>query len=75
MPFIFDLTESVTVTKPDTGDRYQSMVVIDRNHYARGVVHDSGEYPVMQDAIGTRFCLVLFGTFVDSTDPDDGRTV
>ena len=30
---IFDLTTQVTITKPDTGDRFQSLMVVNQDEY------------------------------------------
>lgn len=68
---VFDLTEPVTVTKPDTGDRYQLMIVINQDHYVNVTSTDSGEFTLRQDEIGTRYCMVVFRTFLDPTDPED----
>ncbi len=68
---IFDLTEPVTIIKPDTGDRYQSMHVVNQDGYTKAVLYDSGEYTLTQEAMGTRYVQVRFRTFVDPTDPDD----
>ncbi|OLZ42692.1 hypothetical protein A6E15_10645 [Natrinema saccharevitans] len=72
---VFDLTEPVTVTKPDTGDRHQSMVVMDEDAYVKAAYQDSGEYTLTQDGVGTRYVWVIVRTFVDPTDPDDVATV
>ncbi|WP_440008903.1 DUF1214 domain-containing protein [Halomicrococcus sp. SG-WS-1] len=68
---VFDLTEPVTITKPDTGDRYQLMIVINQDHYVTESSTTSGEFTLTQDAIGTRYCMVVFRTFLDPEDPDD----
>ena len=72
---VFDLTEPVTVTQPDTGDRYQLLIVIDQDHYVKGSSTTAGEYTLTQDEVGTRYCLVLVRTLVDPNDPDDIETV
>jgi hypothetical protein len=68
---IFDLTEPVTITKPDTGDRYQSMHVVNQDQYTKAVIHDPGEYTLTREQMGTRYIQVRFRTFVDPTDPVD----
>ncbi|WP_423746600.1 DUF1214 domain-containing protein [Haladaptatus sp. SPP-AMP-3] len=70
----FDLTEPVTITKPDTGDRYQSMVVLNEDQYEKMFEYEPGKYTLTQDAIGTRYASVLVRTFVDPNDPDDVAT-
>jgi len=68
---VFDLTEPVTVTQPDTGDRYQLLIVINQDHYVKGSSTTGGEYTLTRDEVGTRYCLVLVRTLVDPNDPDD----
>ncbi|MGM0387730.1 MAG: DUF1214 domain-containing protein [Natrinema limicola] len=72
---VFDLTEPVTVTQPDTGDRYQLLIVINQDHYVKGSSTTAGEYTLTQDEVGTRYCLVLIRTLVDPNDPDDIEAV
>ncbi|RLM53410.1 DUF1214 domain-containing protein, partial [Halobellus sp. Atlit-31R] len=68
---VFDLTEPVTITKPDAGDRYQSMIVLNEDQYVKLFGYDSGEYTLTQDDIGTRYAAVVVRTFVDPNDPAD----
>ena len=72
---IFDLTEPVTITKPDTGDRYQSMNVQNEDQYVKICVTDPGQYTITQDMVETRYVGVNFRTFVDSNNPDDLKQV
>lgn len=72
---IFDLTSPVTITKPDTGDRFQSMQVINQDEYTLAVNYKPGEYTLTQDKIGTRYVLVLFRTLVDASNPTDVKKV
>jgi len=72
---VFDLTEPVTITLPDSGDRYQSMVILDEDQYLKGTLYEPGEYTLTQDEIGTRYTWVFVRTFVDPNDPDDVETV
>jgi hypothetical protein len=68
---IFDLTTPVTIVKPDTGKRFQSMLVINQDHYAPMVVYKPGSYTLTQENVGTRYVAVLFRTFMDPNDPAD----
>ena len=72
---IFDLTEPLTVTKPDTGDRYQSMMVISQDEYIPMVVYQPGDYTLTKDTVGTRYVAVVVRTLVDSTKPQDIKAV
>lgn len=68
---VFDLTEPVTITKPDPEGRFQSMMVINQDHSMLPVEHGSGEFTLTKEGIGTRYVIVLFRTFVDANDPND----
>lgn len=68
---VFDLTEPVTITKPDGGDRYQSMHVINQDHSMLPIEHGPGDFMLTKEKIGTRYVLVLFRTFVDPSDAKD----
>ncbi|MEM7280560.1 MAG: DUF1214 domain-containing protein [Pseudomonadota bacterium] len=68
---VFDLTTPVTILKPDTGQRYQSLHAINQDHYTKLVAHDGGEYTLTQAGIGTRYVFVIIRTLVDLSDPED----
>ncbi|UHQ96033.1 DUF1254 domain-containing protein [Natrinema halophilum] len=68
---VFDLTEPVTITLPDSGDRYRSMNVQNEDQYVKMFATDPGEYTITQDLVGTGYAGVVIRTFVDPTDPDD----
>jgi len=68
---VFDLSESVTIVKPDTGTRFQSMLVINEDHYIKLTACDPGEYLLTREKIGTCYVQVAFRTLVDPGNPDD----
>jgi hypothetical protein len=68
---ILDLTSPATITKPDGGQRFQSMQVINEDQYTPIVAYKGGEYALSQDKMGTRYVLVAFRTLADATDPED----
>lgn len=69
---VFDLHAGpATITLPDAGDRFMSMISIDEDQYARFVFYDPGAYTFSRDNIGTRYVLIGIRTFVDANDPKD----
>jgi len=68
---VFDLSEPVTIVKPDTGWRFQSMQVVNQDQYTLAVEYDPGGYTFTRDKIGTRYVMVIFRTFIDANDPAD----
>lgn len=70
---VFDLLSPLTVVKPESPDRFQSLLVVDQDHYNPVLKHGGGEVNLTLDSVGTRYVLVLFRTFADPNDPDDMR--
>ena len=69
---VFDLDAGpVTITLPDPGDRFMSMMVIDEDQYAAGVVYGKGRHTYTKDRLGTRYIMIAVRTLVDPTDPED----
>lgn len=70
---VFDLSEPVTIIKPESPDRYQSMLVISQDHYMPILKHGAGEVRLTMDIVGTRYAMVLFRTFADPDSDADLR--
>ncbi len=68
---VFDLTEPLTIVKPDTGTRFQSLVAINEDHYIKQVAYKPGEYVLTQEKIGTRYVQLAFRTLIDPANPTD----
>ena len=67
---MLDLSEPAAVTLPETGGRYQSMLVINQDHYLFSEAKP-GTYQLTEEMVGTRFAFVAFRTFADVSNPDD----
>ena len=65
----------VTVTLPDAGDRFRTIVVINEDHYLVEVRYDAGVYTYTQEDVGTRYALLAIRTLVDPDDPADVEAV
>ena len=69
---VFDLEAApVTITLPDTGTRFMSLIAIDEDHYVHGVAYGAGHYTFTKDQIGTRYVMVGVRTMVNPADPKD----
>jgi len=69
---VFDLEAApVTVTLPDPGDRFMSMIVLDEEQYAPETVYGPGEFTYTKDKVGTRYVLLGIRTFVNPKDRGD----
>jgi hypothetical protein len=65
----------MTVTLPEAGSRFISMIVIDEDHYVVDVVYRPGSYTFNKDKIGTRYALVAIRMLVDPANPGDVEQV
>ena len=71
-PAVIDLDAGpVTVTLPEAGGRFRSMIVIDEDQYTPAVIYDAGTYTFTRQQIGTRYVLLAMRTLVDPEDPAD----
>jgi hypothetical protein len=69
---VFDLDAGpVTISLPDTGNRYMSMQVIDEDHFTQAVVYGEGRYTFPGEKVSTRYIGVVVRTLVDPTSPKD----
>jgi hypothetical protein len=67
---LLDLSEPVEITLPEIDGRYQSMHVVNQDHYMF-VEAQPGTYQLTEENVGTRFAAVSFRTFIEPSDPDD----
>ena len=73
---IFDLEAGpVTVTLPDPGDRFMSLMVVNEDHYVVDVQYGTGAYTFTREQAGTRYILIALRTLVDPNDPADLKKV
>ncbi|TWU13877.1 hypothetical protein CA54_27170 [Symmachiella macrocystis] len=68
---VYDLTSPVTVIKPESTDRFQSLLVIDQDEYNPVLKNGAGEVKLTIDTVGTRYVMVLFRTFCDPNSRED----
>jgi hypothetical protein len=68
---VFDLTTPLTVEMPDAGSRFQSLMVINEDHYIKHVSYAPGTYTFTQEQIGSRYLYIGVRTFMDPNDPAD----
>ena len=69
---VFDLDAGpVTVTLPDAGKRFMSLMVINQDHYAYETVYTARDYTYTREQIGTRYVFIAARTLVDPANPED----
>lgn len=72
---VFDMDAGpVTVTLPDVGSRFQSLMFVNQDHYT-WTEYGAGPHSVTRDKAGTRYVLVGIRTLVDPNDPKDVEEV
>lgn len=75
-PGIFDLDAGpVTITLPDAGRRFRSLMVLNEDHYIVAVEYRPGSYTFDRNQVGTRYVLLALRTLVDPGDPRDIQQV
>jgi hypothetical protein len=72
---VFNISQGATVTLPEAGDRYMSVMVINEDHYINRVFSEPGSYDLTVDEFGSEFVAVFMRMFVDPDDPDDVAAV
>ena len=73
---VFDLDAGpVTITLPDAGKRFMTMMVVDQDHYVPMVVYGKGTHTLDRKTIGTRYVMAWVRTLVDPSDPREIKQV
>ena len=64
---------AVTVTLPDPGTRFQTMIAIDQDHYVPQVIYNAGTYKFSKESIGgtTRYLTLGMRILVNPDNPAD----
>ena len=72
---IVDISEGATLTVPDSGGRYLSVMVVNQDHYINRVLHEAGDFALTVEEFDTPYVLVGVRILVDPADPADVATV
>ncbi|BBX82456.1 DUF1214 domain-containing protein [Mycolicibacterium aubagnense] len=69
---VFDLDAGpVTVTLPNSGDRFMSLQIISEDHYTTQVAYAPAAVTLTRDEVGTRYVAAAIRTLVDPNDAAD----
>jgi hypothetical protein len=68
---IVDISGGATITVPDSGARYLSVMVVNQDHYVNRVIHDPGTHELTVEELDTPYVAIAARTLVDPLDPDD----
>ncbi|HEV3344033.1 MAG TPA: DUF1254 domain-containing protein, partial [Pirellulales bacterium] len=73
---VFDMNAGdVTITLPDAGKRFMTLITIDEDHYVIEVVYGAGRHAYTPEKAGTRYLFAAARTLVDPADPKDVQEV
>ena len=72
---VIDLSHDATLTMPETGGRYQSAWFVTEEHYNPMAITAPGTYTLTQEAMGSRYVLLVIRTQVNMKDDADMKTV
>ncbi|MFF2371614.1 DUF1254 domain-containing protein [Agromyces sp. NPDC058110] len=73
--YLLDASAGATLTIPDSGGRYLSVMVVTEDHYIPVVLRDPGEHRLHADDLGSRYVLLAVRILVDPADPADVAAV
>jgi hypothetical protein len=69
---VFDLDAGpVTIALPDPGKHFESMMLIDEDHYVHGVFYGAGSHTLSKHEFGTRYGLAAVRILVDPNSAQD----
>lgn len=68
---VVDISEGASLTIPEVGSRYISVMVINQDHYINRVFHEAGIYPLTVDEFDTDYVIVAARILFDPSSPAD----
>ncbi len=68
---IVDISEGATLTLPDSGKRYMSVMVVNEDHYLNKVFHKGGTYKLTMKEYKTPYVVLTARTLANANDPKD----
>lgn len=68
---IVDISKGATLTLPDSGKRYMSVMVVNEDHYVNKVFHGAGSYELTMEEFHTPYVQLAVRTLVNASEPKD----
>ncbi len=68
---LIDISKGATLTIPEAGYRYLSIMVVNEDHYINKVYHDAGTYELTMEEFHTPYIFLAARILVNSSDPAD----
>jgi hypothetical protein len=72
---VVNISKGATITMPDAGKRYMSLMIINNDGYVNAVYYGAGTYELTTDKFGTPFVGAVVRTLVHADDPADVAAV
>ncbi len=72
---VVDISQGATITLPEVGDRYLTMMVINQDHYINKVFSGGGTYHLTTEEFDTPYVFLGIRTLVDSASAEDVKRV
>jgi hypothetical protein len=70
---IVDISKGATLTLPDPGKRYMSLMVVNEDHYINKVFHKGGTYKLTMKEFDTPYVILAGRTLANPVEPEDVR--
>ena len=70
---IVDISKGATLTVPDAGNRYLTVMVVNEDHYINKVIHESGDHELTVSDYGTPYVNLSVRILVDASNSADIR--
>lgn len=68
---LVDISKGATITLPDPGNRYMSLMVVNNDGYVNKVFHGGGEHELTMEEFDTPYVIASVRTLVDGSDESD----
>lgn len=68
---VVDISEGATLTLPDSGKRYMSVMVVNEDQYINKVFHKGGTYDLNIEEFDSPYILLAVRTLANPADPED----
>jgi hypothetical protein len=72
---VVDISSDATLTIPDAGERYLSVMVVNQDHYINRVFHEAGQHTLTLEEFDTPWVAVAARVLVDPADAEDVAAV
>jgi hypothetical protein len=68
---IVDISKGATLTLPDPGKRYMSVMVVNEDHYINRIFHEGGTYELTMKEFDTPYVILVARVLANPVDPED----